>query len=86
MNLDWEVVTELQQTKLQFTIVSGLKKPESNVLDTLLFSDKDVADFIVQETNRYEDTVIQSCTLKPRSRVRNSQPLTGEDMCYTWHI
>jgi hypothetical protein len=76
------LVTELQKTRLPFTGTSGLQKPVNNVMMRfLLFVDKEVIDFIVQETNRYAVTVVQSCTLKPRSQVKNWQPVTGEEIC-----
>jgi hypothetical protein len=78
----WREVNALRNNvKIPFTGQSGAQKDCVSVLDTfLLFFDEEVIAVIVADTNKYAEQYIQKCTLKPRSRVRMWEPVTGEEI------
>jgi hypothetical protein len=78
----WHEVNALRNNvKIPFTGPSGAQKDFVSVLDTfLLFFDEEVIAVIVAETNKCAEQYIQKCTLKPRSRVRKWEPVTGEEI------
>ena len=76
-----ELRTLYHGRKIPFSGQSGPQKHFDSVLDSfLLFFDEDIINTIVTETNRYAEQYIESCTLKPRSRVRNWEPVTGDEI------
>jgi hypothetical protein len=66
--------------KIPFSGKHGPEKHFDIVSDTSLLFFDEIITLIVQETNRYAEKVIQGCTLKPRSCIRNWEPVTGDEI------
>jgi hypothetical protein len=64
-----------------FSSVCGAKKSATSPLEAfLLFSDDEMLEMIVAETNRYADQKIRSQSWKPRSRVNSWVPLDKNEI------
>jgi hypothetical protein len=76
-----DINAEYRAQRIPFSGQHGPQKIVDSVLNTfLLFIDEKIITLIVEETNIYAEKFIQGCTLKPRLCIRNSEPVTGDEI------
>jgi hypothetical protein len=71
----WHDIYAGCSTENTFFRATWSPKHFDSVLDTFLLFSDEIITLIVQETNRYAEKFIQGCTLKPRSCIRNWEPV-----------